>query len=55
MSWGRRQLNADGEQVRRAVRWVRRNAQSFGGDPNVSTFRAILGRALAGVILTTTG
>ena len=42
------------DQVRRAVAWVYRNAQSFGGDPNrlcVSGFSS--GGHLAGVILTT--
>jgi len=42
------------EQVRRAVAWVHRNAQTFGGDPNrlyVSGFSS--GGHLAGVILTT--
>jgi arylformamidase len=42
------------DQVRRAVAWVYRNAQSFGGDPNrlyVSGFSS--GGHLAGVVLTT--
>ena len=42
------------EQVRRAVAWVYRNAQNFGGDPNrlyVSGFSS--GGHLAGVVLTT--
>lgn len=42
------------DQVRRAVAWVYRNAQTFGGDPNrlyVSGFSS--GAHLAGVVLTT--
>jgi arylformamidase len=47
-------LNAMAEQVRRAVAWVYRNAQSFGGDPErlyVSGHSS--GGHLAGVLLTT--
>jgi arylformamidase len=42
------------EQVRRAVAWVRRNAQSFGGDPErIYVSGHSSGAHLAGVILTT--
>jgi arylformamidase len=42
------------EQVRRAVSWVHRNAQSFGGDPNrIYVSGHSSGGHLAGVILTT--
>ena len=42
------------EQVRRAVAWVHRNAQSFGGDPNrIFVSGHSSGGHLAGVILTT--
>lgn len=42
------------EQVRRAVAWVYRNAQSFGGDPNrIYVSGHSSGGHLAGVILTT--
>ena len=42
------------EQVRRAVAWVRRNAQSFGGDPErIYVSGHSSGGHLAGVILTT--
>ena len=42
------------EQVRRAVAWVRRNAQSFGGDPDrIYVSGHSSGGHLAGVILTT--
>ena len=42
------------EQVRRAVAWVRRNAQSFGGDPErIYVCGHSSGGHLAGVILTT--
>ena len=42
------------EQVRRAVAWVRRNAQSFGGDPErIYVSGHSSGGHLAGVVLTT--
>jgi arylformamidase len=42
------------DQVRRAVAWVRRNAKSFGGDPNrIYVSGHSSGGHLAGVILTT--
>lgn len=42
------------EQVRRAVAWVRRNAQSFGGDPErIYVSGHSSGAHLAGVVLTT--
>lgn len=42
------------EQVRRAVAWVHRNAQSFGGDPNrIYVSGHSSGGHLAGVVLTT--
>jgi arylformamidase len=42
------------DQVRRAVAWVRHNAQSFGGDPNrIYVSGHSSGAHLAGVILTT--
>src|SRR5262249_31088594 len=47
-------LTTMAEQVRRAVAWVRRNAASFGGDPNrIYVSGHSSGAHLAGVILTT--
>jgi len=44
----------DMDQVRRAVAWVHRNAQSFGGDPNrIYVSGHSSGAHLAGVVLTT--
>src|SRR6266540_2017065 len=47
-------LNAMAEQVRRAVAWVYRNAQSFGGDPNrIYVSGHSSGAHLASVVLVT--